>query len=276
MNKNISFFACFFSLFAAPAMAAVNITMTNGAGADANKVTIGYMCTAGEEVRAFALNIAVSDKAFIVGSAKPVGDPNVIDYWVYPGSITFTVVDGNTVVDSFGSPVAEQTVNGGILEMASLYAASDPNHPVKPAASGSLCSFWVDCSKAGSDVKIVVSLSLNSKRGGVVLKDPNVTPPTNCPVAFDVICGFCFLCWKCPGQPKGDATNDGQVNLSDLLALKKAWLTTSAGSPNGTGTGEYNCCADFNQDGTVNLSDLLVLKKNWLQVYGACADISCP
>jgi len=257
---------------AVPAMAAVNISATQ----DANKVTIGYTCTASEEVRAFALTIAVSDGAFIVGSAEPVGDPNVIDYWVYPGSVTFTVVDGNTVVDSFGTPVAEQTADGGVVEMASLYAASDPNHPVKPAASGSLCSFWVDCRKAGGDGKIVVSLSLNSKRGGVVLKDPNVTPTTNLPVAVDVPC-MCHLCWNCPGQPKGDATNDGQVNLSDLLALKKAWLTTLAGSPHGTGTGEYNCCADFNQDGTVNLIDLLVLKKNWLTTgHRTCSDICCP
>jgi hypothetical protein len=83
-------------------------------------------------------------------------------------------------------------------------------------------------------------------------------------------------CWACPGQPFGDATGDGNINTQDLLALKKAWLTTSAGSPPGTGTGQYNCCADFTQDGAVNTQDLLRLKQNWLQVYGACADISCP
>ena len=265
--------------FAVPAMAAVNITMTKGAGADANKVTIAYNNTASEEVRAFALNIAVSDGAFVVGSAKPVGDPNVIDYWVYPGSITFTVVDGNTVVDSFGTPVAEPTVDSGVVEMASLYAASDPNHPIKPAQSGSLCSFRVKnvAGTCGPDNKIIVTLSLNSKRGNVVLKDPNVTPTVNLPAALDVPCPTGGpACWLCPRQPFGDATGDGQTNLSDLLAMKKAWLTTSAGSPHGTGTGQYNCCADFTQDGSVNLSDLLRLKQNWLTVGANCADISCP
>jgi hypothetical protein len=262
--------------FAVPAMAAVNISASVGTGADANKVTIGYTCTSSEEVRAFALTIAVSDGAFIVGSAEPVGDPNLIDYWVYPGSITFTVVDGNTVVDSFGTPVAEQTVDSGVLEMASLYAASDPNHPDAPAASGNLCSFWVDCSKAGVDNKVVVGLSLNSKRGGVVLKDPNVTPTTNLPVALDVPCVKGPACWACPRQPYGDATGEGSTNTQDLLALKKAWLTTSAGSPHGTGTGQYNCCADFTQDGAVNTQDLLRLKQNWLTSGAACGDISCP
>jgi hypothetical protein len=83
-------------------------------------------------------------------------------------------------------------------------------------------------------------------------------------------------CWLCPGQPFGDASGDGNVGLMDLLALKRAWLTTSAGSPRGTGLGQYNCCADFTQDGSVDLNDLLILKRSWMKVYGTCGDISCP
>jgi hypothetical protein len=47
-----------------PAMGAVNITMTAGTLVDCNKVTVAYACTAGEEVRAFALRITVSNKKF--------------------------------------------------------------------------------------------------------------------------------------------------------------------------------------------------------------------
>jgi hypothetical protein len=66
-------------------------------------------------------------------------------------------------------------------------------------------------------------------------------------------------CWdplECAGQPSGDATCNGWVNLGDLLALKAAWgQTVPWTSP--------FCCADFNQDGAVNLGDLLLLKAGW-------------
>jgi hypothetical protein len=83
-------------------------------------------------------------------------------------------------------------------------------------------------------------------------------------------------CWVCPGQSKGDANGDGFVNSTDILVLKKAWNTSSAG-PHGTGLGQYNCCADFNYDGSVGTSDLLLLKQNWLKSgFGTCSNISCP
>jgi hypothetical protein len=66
-------------------------------------------------------------------------------------------------------------------------------------------------------------------------------------------------CWdplECAGQPSGDATCDGVVNLDDLAALKAAW---GMGTP---WTPPY-CCADFTQDGQVNLDDLAVLKACW-------------
>lgn len=255
--------------FTVPAMAVVNVTAT----ADANKVTIQYNNTASEEVRAFAVNIAVSDGAYIVGSEEP----NLKDYYIFPGSISFYVVDGNTLILDYGTPIAGQDANGGILETASLYAASDPcGHTSAPPTSGTLCSFWVDCSKAGGDGKVIVSLSKNAQRGNIVLKDPNVTPVTNLDagaVAFDVPCGA--PCWACPSQPFGDATGDGISDASDLLCVKRSWLKQTS-DPHGIGLGQYNCCADFTQDGIVDASDLLRLKQNWLRQGATCADISCP
>jgi hypothetical protein len=71
-------------------------------------------------------------------------------------------------------------------------------------------------------------------------------------------------CWLWPRQPEGDANNDGEINSLDLLALRKAWLTSFTGSPSGTGYGQYNPCADFNHDYIVNSKDLAKLRQNWL------------
>ena len=264
-----------------PATAAVNITMTAGSGVDCNLVTVKYTCTAGEEVRAFAIKIAVTNQKFAVGSPQSVST----DYYVYPGSIQFAVdSNGATYINDLGSPVAEQDPNGGVIEMASLYAASDPNHPSAPGPGpANLLTFRVNANNAQT-----VTLSLDTKRGGIVLKDPNVTPSHNLPQALNVCSQN--MCWLCPTQTYGDATGsvalsppDGKVNIYDLLALRKAYGTNSATSPHGKGVGQYNCCADFcgttagsPPDGKVNIYDLLRLRKNYGQTFGtACADGSC-
>jgi hypothetical protein len=264
--------------FTVPAMAAVTITSSLGTGVDANKVTIGYSTTGGDEVRAFALNVKVSDKAFDVNSVRPVGDPNHTDYWVFPGSMTFTVNgDGNTVVANFGNPMAERDPNGGVVEMASLYATNDPCHPSLPASSGSLCTFKFKRSPCGPDNKITVDVNTpNTKRGGVVLKDPNATASVTWPAQLVYPCGTPTPpCWACPGQPYGDANGDGTVSSKDLALLRKSWLM-GISDPHGTGVGQYNCCADFNHDNIVSSKDLAKLRQNWLGTFGVCGDISCP
>jgi hypothetical protein len=257
-----------------PAMAAVNITMSHPAtGANYNQVTIAYSCDASEEVRAFALAISVTDGGFLVGSDEPAGDPNHSDYYVYPGSIQFEVVDGNTVIADFGNPIAEQDANGGVIEMASLYAAADPCHPNPPLASGNLCKFRVISSNCGPDNAVSVSLALDSKRGGVVLKDPNVVPNVILPAApltFDT------CCWLCPSQSVGNCNTDSSVNVLDYFLFKKAYGTNSTNT-HGTGQGQFNCCCDFNHDNKVNVLDYFVFKK----YYGTtslptCSNIHCP
>ncbi|MHC4474638.1 MAG: DUF7901 domain-containing protein [Planctomycetota bacterium] len=65
--------------------------------------------------------------------------------------------------------------------------------------------------------------------------------------------GTCWDICQCAGQPSGDATCDGAVNLGDLFALKMyfgqaaPWLAPE-------------CCSDFNHDNSVNLGDLFALK----------------
>lgn len=63
-------------------------------------------------------------------------------------------------------------------------------------------------------------------------------------------------CWdpcECAGQPYGDATCDGMVNLADLFALRSTFGRSRPFS-------DPVCCADFNHDGYVSLGDLFALK----------------
>ncbi|MHC4475586.1 MAG: DUF4350 domain-containing protein [Planctomycetota bacterium] len=63
-------------------------------------------------------------------------------------------------------------------------------------------------------------------------------------------------CWdpaQCRGQPYGDATCDGTVNLADLFALKADFGKCAPWT-------SPECCADFTQDGCINLADLFALK----------------
>jgi parallel beta-helix repeat protein/predicted outer membrane repeat protein len=65
--------------------------------------------------------------------------------------------------------------------------------------------------------------------------------------------GTCWDTAVCAGQPNGDATCDGSVNLADLFALKAHFGKSAPWTP-------PECCADFTQDGSINLADLFVLK----------------
>jgi hypothetical protein len=77
-------------------------------------------------------------------------------------------------------------------------------------------------------------------------------------VYFDDIrvCSDASTCWdvsECAGQPNGDATCDGNVNLADLFALKADFGKCAPWTA-------PECCADFTQDDCVNLGDLFALK----------------
>ena len=104
--------------------------------------------------------------------------------------------------------------------------------------------------------EIVVSIANGMTFGGS--GDTNFLTPE---FSDGVVTIFPFspTCWytsECAGQPRGDATCDGSINLADLLALKAAWGKAAPWTP-------PFCCADFNHDGSVNLGDLLILKTDW-------------
>jgi hypothetical protein len=76
---------------------------------------------------------------------------------------------------------------------------------------------------------------------------------------YEVFGGFwaykptCWSAAECEGQPSGDATCDGSVNLADLFALKAHFGKCAPWTP-------PECCADFTQDWCINLADLFALK----------------
>jgi hypothetical protein len=252
-----------------PAMADVTITLDN----DGNEVTIGYDCNEGEVVRAFALEIDVNDGAYVIGSAGFPSDPNTADYYVCPGSMTFTVEDGNTVIDDFGSPIAEEDANGGVLEIASLYAAADSNHPAPPASSGDLCTFAVDCD--GRESVLVTITGENGKRGGVVLEDPNEGFTLVLPDPLEVPCAC--ACY-------GEVTGDGMIQAVDVVTIA-GWLNTYGVIINkkktipSSDTEHYDECADVNHDGMIQAVDVVTVA-GWLNTYGVIVNkkktIVCP
>jgi hypothetical protein len=256
---------------AMPAVADVTITLTN----DANVVTIGYDCNDGEVVRAFALNVDVNNGGFIEGSVEP----NTADYWVYPTNMTFTVVDGNTVVAQYGSPIAGESNAGGVLEMASLYGENDPNRQDAPPSSGDLCSFAVDVNCTGV---VAVDVTLNGQRGGVVLEDPGEGVVVNLPDQLEVPCGddclkvgeycggvlieqYMYDNWVSIGKPDawchpahfaGDADMNCSINAVDLVGgggaanFKAAFLSTCGGA-------NYEPSCDTDNNCAINAVDLV-------------------
>ncbi len=229
-------------------------------------------------MRGVALDITVDagtiDEISDYATGSTPADSTMIPtgYSVFMGSIQFAA-DPNYVSD-FGDPVAPNTdpdaldglgSMGITVELGSLYAEGDP----APGMSGMLFRLTVtdECD---------MTIAANTTRGGCVLEDGS---PAN------VVSPGCHIipgpteppCWSCPGQPFGDTNGDGNVNFADLINLKKAFNTTSAGSPHGTDAGEYNCCVDFDHSGAINFAELIKLKQYFnTGPYDTCADISCP
>jgi hypothetical protein len=279
-------------LFAAPALAQVNISAYVDPG-DKCTVIIGFDATDEPNlVRAFALNIQADNDANIASVTLLSAD-----YIIHPGTI---VIDTAGTVTDYGSPVAPQSDlpsdtlegppdgNGVTIEMASLYApvgspanAPDPNGLLVAVTVDADCTLTItaNVSRAGST--------------GVVMESPDEVVTVNLPPPVVVSgCGLCYsgmvdedqwillgqpTCWCYPRQCRGDADglpygkNNYWVSLPDLAVLKAAWGQTKeqiAGQIEPT-TGMEYACADFDHlpygknNYRVSLPDLDILKSNW-------------
>jgi hypothetical protein len=183
-------------LLVMPAFARVNITIMQGTGADANKLTVRYDCNAGEAVRAFALNFSLgSANNSMIFSSNPndINDFNRGEsnkpgggYGIFPGQFNrridpgspnwyaqyYSPVAPDNEIDSNGTGMGYRTM---IAEMGSLY--KDLN---APGASGTLFTIRVDANSKTSDT---LNVSASSIRGGIVLEDGTTATNTNLPIS---------------------------------------------------------------------------------------------
>jgi hypothetical protein len=180
MNRLLTLLAACFFAISCPASVRLFVQDVNGVA------WIKYQCTAGEVVRAFALDVAVDQGVifgvsdFLVGVSKP----GIRGYGIFPASFRdHAVVNSGTNVTydvARYSPLAVTgdypsdtkpglTSNGITLELGSLW---DPNSPGSiPGSSGTLCALHL--SRAAN-----VSIAPNLARGGVIASPPDVTLAT--------------------------------------------------------------------------------------------------
>lgn len=148
-------------LLAVPAMATITVSAT----CSGTTVTINYSIGAGDTIapRAFGLTVTC-DANGTIGTVTPT----TTHFYVAPGTFAY---DG-TQVTTWGNPIVNKTNTSFIYEAGSLYASNDAQHPSAPPTSGTLLSFPVT---VGSGQTSMVTLAVESARGGVVREDPAVT-----------------------------------------------------------------------------------------------------
>lgn len=176
VRKFLAFLLVLFSAFSVHATVQVYVQDTNGVA------WIKYQCTAGEVVRAFALDVSVDNGIIFAVSDFFVGPSrtDVQGYGVFPASFRdhATVLSGTNVSYDLTqySPLAVVTDNPGgtlpglnsagvTLELGALW---DPTLPgAVPRQTGTLCALHL--SRAAN-----VSLAANTARGGIVLSPPDI------------------------------------------------------------------------------------------------------
>jgi len=181
----------------APAMATVTVTARQiglpiKAGVNCSTCEVNYVCSAGEKVRAFALEVTVSGaytitaiKDFNVGESNKVysGFPQGRGYGIFPGKFrdVINAADPNWGADPNYNPIAPVTdadaagtglgTNKIICELGSLYVG-DLNAPY---SASPLFRFDI-LGAPGTTTNIAVAA--NATRGGVVLEDGTTVTAT--------------------------------------------------------------------------------------------------
>jgi hypothetical protein len=172
----IGVLVCFLSVVSAPATVRVFVQESNGVA------WVKYECTAGEVIRAFALDVTV-DKGRILSVSDFLRGPSTAaqpGYGIFPASFRdhITVGPGTNVnwnvasytplavvADSPGNTQPGLNTAGVTLEFGGLWDPAEPG--TIPGPTGTLCSLRVS-------ERAVVSVSANSMRGGIVATNPAV------------------------------------------------------------------------------------------------------
>ena len=269
MKKRVMLVLLMFFI-AAPAFAGITVEC-NQVKPECSEVIVEvrYAMDTGEEPnlpRAFGIDIYVDNGASI-GTIYGF-DPN---FYVSPW--TFDINGGDP---NWGIPVKGLDTNSFTIEMASLYAAGDTNHPTPPEPNGVLFSFTLD-----GDCNIVMEENAGltgSDSNGVVMENTE----KSFPVSYVTLTGCqaevneCYAgrpdydqwveagkpeCWCYPRQCHGDADNAKQggfvlgywyVGSDDLDIMSAGWMVKDPLKGPGILGLEFNgvpvACADFKHD----------------------------
>ena len=186
-------------LLASPAMA-VTITVVPGPGP--NDVTIGFDDDDdAQRVRAIALDVQVADANVVIGDVNCVS----ASYNIHPGSISIDA--GGTVTDYGTCAGAGLDSNTMASEQGSLYEDGVDPYPVE----GDLFIITLEGCTVVADGNVVVSVSENQLRGGIVMEDPEVPPES-----VDVSATATVNVGTCTTLCLGDMDGNGFVNTTDL------------------------------------------------------------
>jgi hypothetical protein len=233
------------------------------------EAAITYTCTAGEPIRAFALDITVDAGTvdYITGFKVGESVSGDLGYGIFPGTFRDYIdpaapswnEPNYTPVAPSGDPDALPGLGTAAVtvELASLYVDANA-----PPASGTLCILGVT---DGCNMCAV----LNASRGGIILEDPNSVPSPVLACGVWIEGGCNLNCWMDPlgaSQCHGDVNGDLIVNTSDWPAFRDSFLKTYPDPA-------YNPCADYNRDGTVNTSDFPAFRDNFLKTVAPDCEI---
>jgi hypothetical protein len=242
-------------LFATPAFAVVNFAVVP---TDSCKADITYTATAGEDIRAFALDIT-ADTGNIIGVTNYFTGEGA-GYGIFPGSFRDVIDAANpnwsdpnySPVAPSGDPDAAGALGSSAItiELGSLYVGA----PNQPADSGTLLTVEVDA-------ECTLTLTGNASRGNVVLEDASEAT-TNLPAAGAVTCEQGPACWQFATQCNGDTDGDGDVDTVDWPAFRDGFGKTY---PNAA----YNPCADFDRDGDIDTVDWPKFRDNFAKTPAA-------
>jgi hypothetical protein len=261
-------------LLAAPAMA-TDVTITAVAGPGPNDVTVGFTTSSVTElVRAIALDVIVNDANVVIADINCVN----ADYGIYPGSIS---IDASGNVTNWGTCAgAGLDSNTVATEQGSLYADGDP----APDQSGDLFIITLDGCTQNVSGDVVVSITEDALRGGIVLEDPAVAAGVTLP--SDVTVTITAICDQGPSCPcLGDVDDSGSVNFGDLSAIYGAMVTAY---PSGDPTFSYDIglpagleCGDLDGNGTIDFADLSTMYGAMVSAYPSgdptfSYEIGCP
>ena len=246
------------ALLVAPAMATITVEIVDNGDCTADIV----ISADGDDADGFgSLLGGIAFDASVDGGAQMLsvsnyhtGESTAQDgrYGIYLGSITFAVVDDETVIDDAGSPVSRGGPDGDpddppqlpgpacTLEFAAVYPVSTPD--AAPDATTTLCTIEVD---QGTTLTLV----LDDTRGQAV----NIAGGAPSEVVFvgGAIADCGEGCWTNSCQPFGDANGDGLISAQDVQLLVGCW------------GGSYDPCCDFNRDGIVSAQDVQILVASW-------------